>query len=285
MPGKRPLGAILPWYGSKRTMAPLIIRQLGRHQFYFEGCCGSLAVLLAKPPSHHEMACDLHGALTNLCWVLQDGKLSVELFDMLERTMYQDDLYLRSVEELQCMEKNAPSAVWAYHYFVVSWMGRNGIIGTDKVKHSIATRWTSGGGSGPLRFHRAVDSIPAWVDRLKNVHILRRDLFECLASIEDRKEVSMYIDPPYLPETTSSGGRFEYDFTSEQHSRLATALSRFHKARVVVSYYDAPQLNNLYSGWRKIKCPRHKHLHTTERGSAREVAPEVLLVNGFVYAP
>ncbi|MCI0421333.1 MAG: hypothetical protein L0312_19255 [Acidobacteria bacterium] len=37
--------AIAPWFGSKRTMAPEIVRQLGPHQFYLEGCAGSMAVL------------------------------------------------------------------------------------------------------------------------------------------------------------------------------------------------------------------------------------------------
>lgn len=281
------ISALSPWFGSKRTLAPEIIRQLGPHRFYFEGCFGSLAVILAKPTCEHEMACDLHGAITNLAWVVQ-GPLAVRLFERLQRVAYSDDIYRASKEWLAENEVGqAPETAdldWAYHYFLASWMGRNGVAGTARVNYQIATRWTAGGGSGPLRFRNAVDSIPAWWERLKNVHVLRRDVFDVLASIEDAEGVAIYVDPPYLPETVSSNSRYLHDFGDGAHARLAALLSScFAKARVVVSYYDGPALASLYpsSRWTKIDCSRHKHLHTqNRRGSKRVEAPEVLLVNG-----
>lgn len=41
--------AIAPWFGSKRTLAPRIVAELGSHRAYWEPFCGSMAVLLAKP--------------------------------------------------------------------------------------------------------------------------------------------------------------------------------------------------------------------------------------------
>lgn len=43
--------ALAPWYGSKRTLAPRIVEQLGEHRAYWEPFCGSCAVLFAKPVS------------------------------------------------------------------------------------------------------------------------------------------------------------------------------------------------------------------------------------------
>src|SRR4029077_2189705 len=104
-------------------------------------------------------------------------------------------------------QPSEPDPDWAYHYFIASWMGRNGVAGTERVNYQIATRWTKGGGSGPLRFRNAVDSIPAWCNRLHNVQILRRDLFELLPKIEDGAGVALYVYPPYFPDTVSGHSR------------------------------------------------------------------------------
>src|ERR1044072_5384193 len=36
------ISALAPWYGSKRTLAPEIVRQLGEHRAYWEPFCGSM---------------------------------------------------------------------------------------------------------------------------------------------------------------------------------------------------------------------------------------------------
>jgi DNA adenine methylase len=276
------IGGIAPWFGSKRTMAPLIVQQLGKHNYYFGLCCGSLSVEFAKEKAHHETVCDLHGDLMNLAWILQDETAAVNLFNRCQVTCFDDELYRRSCEWLEGKqpwrwENSLPSLDWAYHYFVASWMGRNGVAGTERINYQIATRWTAGGGSGPLRFHSAVDSIPAWCERLRNIHVLKRDVFEVLPRIEDAELVSIYIDPPYIEE----GDKYLHGFEADQHVRLAVELNRFEKARVVVSYYDHAAFPELYEGWTKLDCSRAKHLsNQNRRGQVRETAPEVLLING-----
>ncbi len=276
------LTALLPYFGGKRTMAPTIVRQMGPHAYYFEGCCGSMAVLFAKELSEHECVCDLHGAMTNLAFVVQDEQSAASLFDALQRVLYSDDVYERSKDWLDRFDEPAAQSIdWAYHYFIASWMGRNGVAGTARVNYQIATRWTKGGGSGPLRFRNAVDSIPAWCERLRNVHILRRNLFDVLPKIEDAPGVAVYCDPPYLPGTVAGNSKYVHDFANGDHQRLATELRRFKRARVVVSYYEAPELADLYPGWVQMDCSRQKHLHVqNKRGTGRKSGPEVLLING-----
>ena len=43
--------AIAPWFGGKRSMAPMIADVLGDHRAYWEPFCGSMAVLFATKPS------------------------------------------------------------------------------------------------------------------------------------------------------------------------------------------------------------------------------------------
>ncbi len=281
--------SLLPWFGGKRTMSPEIVRQLGPHSYYFEGCFGGLSVLFAKQPSEHECLCDLHGGATNLAWVVQNPEWSIDLFNLLQRVLYSDETYAQSKMWLDGVKESVDEVGqldYAYHYFIASWMGRNGVAGTERVKYQIATRWTKGGGSGPLRFKNAVDCIPEWCQRLRNVQILRRDLFELLPKIEDDRGVAIYVDPPYFPGTLSGNSRYVHDFANGDHQRLADQLRRFKKARVVLSYYAAPQLATLYPGWTMLDCARQKHLHCQNgRGVKKTAAPEVLLLNGHSYTP
>lgn len=281
------INAIVPWFGSKRTMADRIVAELGPHRAYWEPFCGSMAVLLIKSPSGHETVSDLHGDLTNLAWVLQCERTAAELYARLSRTLMSEELFNRSVElvargpapgpETWQGEPSAECVERAYHYFVMSWMGRNGVSGTKREEPTFAVRWTPGGGHGSRRLASAVGSIPEWSARLQRVVILLRDGFEVLAQIEDAEGVAIYCDPPYFAE----GRLYVHNFKPDDHERLAAELARFRLARVVVSYYAHPRLTDLYPGWTVVDCATVKNLSVQGKRSAKAApAPEVLLVNG-----
>ncbi len=289
--------AIAPWFGGKRGMAPEIVRQIGGHRYYFEPFCGSLAVLFAKPKSSHEVVCDLHLDVANLARVLQYEDQAVSLYDWLQRTLFCEALFAKSLERLKGEPTDGPVAELqrAYDFFVVSWMGRGGDSGTTLGRQGpqMAMRWTQNGGPGAVRFRSAIESIPAWHDRLRNVQILCRDAFGVLPKISDEPGVAIYADPPYPPETLRGDARYEHDFEAkpddlqmlvgrtDDHESLAYELRRFEHARVVVSCYDCDRYRRLYDGWTFIDCARGKNLHSQGgRGSRRSTAPEVLIVNG-----
>lgn len=80
--------AIAPWFGGKRTLAPKVVEQLGKHTQYFEPFCGSMAVLFAKEPSQKETVNDLHADLVNLANVLSRISSAEDLYDRLSRTLF-----------------------------------------------------------------------------------------------------------------------------------------------------------------------------------------------------
>src|SRR3954464_10186721 len=84
--------AIAPWFGSKRTMAPIIVEELGSHRAYFEPFCGGMSVLLNKPIVGHETVNDLHRDLINLARVIQDGTLGPKLYRRLRRVVLHEEL-------------------------------------------------------------------------------------------------------------------------------------------------------------------------------------------------
>lgn len=278
-------------------MGPEIAIQLGKHSQYFEPFCGSMAVLFAKKPSSQETVNDLHGDVTNLAWVLQDQRAAADLYDRAVRTLFAEELirsYWKDIANSPAPEK--PDAERAYKFFVFSWAMRNGVAGTSRVRGNgfqIATRFTAGGGSPTIRFKSAVESIPEWHDRLRNVVVLRRDGLALLDRFEDTDKLAIYADPPYFSGSRSgynaSGAtsRYEHEFEhdnpmfGDDHTRLRDHLERFKSARVVVSYYDCLRIRGLYEGWTIVERSRQKNLHVqNKRGSQKQKAPEILIMNG-----
>lgn len=295
--------AIAPWFGGKRTMAPLIVQQLGKHTQYFEPFCGSMAVLFAKPTSMHETVNDLHGDLVNLAMVLQDEKTAVDLYERLQRTLFCEGLLEQAESVLSGEWRTANSdeperdVGRAYWYFLASWMGRNGVAGTKATDYQLAVRWTANGGTPTIRFRSCTDSLPAWHERLKNVVILKRNAFDIIPKFDDQSHVAIYVDPPYPAESRGGGkgigghsGTYLHEFShdslfGDDHQRLAEMLKVFKRARIVVSSYDCLRIRELYDGWTFVDCARQKNLHQQNgRGKRNKEAPEVLIINGPPYA-
>jgi len=277
---KAKITAIAPWFGGKRTLAPKIVQQLGKHTQYFEPFCGSMAVLFAKERSQKETVNDLHADLINLANVLSRRSSAEDLYDRLQRTLFDQGLLEQARTELERVS-DQDHIERAYWYFLASWMGRNGTAGTARLDYQMAVRWTKNGGSPTVRFRNATESIPWWHDRLKNVVILRRDAFSIIDRFEDCEGTVIYADRggKYLHEFDHNGGMF-----GDDHSRLAEILRGYRKARIVVSYYDCQRIRELYAGWNFIDCTMNKQLHAQNgRGARKKVAPEVLIVNGEVY--
>jgi DNA adenine methylase len=291
--------AIAPWYGGKRTLAPVIVEEAGNHRAWWDQFCGGVSILLQKPRVRQECLNDLHGDLTNLAMVLASPRVE-ELYNRARRTLYSEELYdaCRILIETDAIPDFAvsPFAVTdvqvdrAYAYLVLCWMGRNGAAGTARLNYQFTLRYTNNGGDSATRWVEVANSIPAWHDRLAGVVISRRDGLELLEKIDDAEGCVIYLDPPYIEEgdayehsfAVGSGGMFDH---RDDHARLADLARGFKRSRVIISYYDHPRLPELYPGWVKRAMPMQKNLAVqNKRGAGRETAPEVLLINGPSYA-
>lgn len=276
------LGAMIPSFGCKRTLAKRIVAELGPHDAYWELCCCSCAVLFAKEPCRMETVVDLWGDVTHLIRCLQDDDAALALYGRTARTTMSDVLYREAFERIAEQPPPADDLIdidRAYDLLVYSWQGRNGTIGARAaMSGSYSVRYTNSGGSPATRWKQVAESIPPWNCRLRNVTVLRRDIFEVLTRIEDRAGVVIYIDPPYVVK----GAKYIHDFAPDDHARLAEALRRFKKTRVVVSYYDHPLVRELYAGWTFVECAVTKSLtHIGRRDSkGGDKAPEILIING-----
>lgn len=272
--------ALAPWFGGKRTLAPVIVQEMGRHSSYWDLMCGSLAVPFAKPKSREETINDLHGDAVNLARVLASDQWW-EVCDRIERTVFCESLFEDSAGRLG--EDRGDEIQRAYDYLAVSWMGLNGVAGTSKTNANFCVRYTSNGGDPAKRWRSVGESLPIWHERLLGMRILRRDAFILLERIEDKDGTVIYIDPPYVKKSHSY--LFDFDKSDDpvkKHRQLAALASRFKKTRVVISYYDDPLVDELYTGWTKRLLIATKGLVSSgmrgEEGATK--APEILIING-----
>jgi DNA adenine methylase len=266
-------------------LAAAIVEELGPHRVYWDPCCGSMAVPLAKPPCVMETVNDLNGDLINMARVIQSATLGPKLYCRLRRTLMAEQLFTEAAKRHRARGELGdvpPDLDAAYDYFLCSWMGRNGVAGTASYNQGFCMRYTANGGHSAKRWSGVVASIPAWRRRMLNLTICCRDMFEILPRIDDQKGTAIYVDPPYLVK----GAKYVHDFTPGDHQRLATELARFRKARVVVSYYEHPNLDRLYPGWTRRRIEVTKAMANQNRGLRDKEdgrAVEVLLLNGPSY--
>lgn len=273
------IATIAPWFGGKRNLSPRIVALMRPHRCYWEPFVGGISTILFKRPCPMETINDLSGDLTNLARVIA-SPLKDALYSRLRDTLMSEVLHREAAARWKARglipSPDAPDLDRAYDYFLCSWLGRNGVSGTRSYNQGFCVRYTANGGHAAKRFRSAVESIPDWHERLRNVTILNKDGFELLGRIEDEPKTVIYLDPPYVVK----GAKYQYDFKPEDHARLRSCVDRFRRAQVIVSYYDHPTVRELYAGWRFVDCTTTKALAqgNTKRTGTVE-APEMLIVN------
>jgi DNA adenine methylase len=273
------INAIAPWMGSKRKLAKKINELLGPRDAYFEPFFGSGAVLFASPPARHEVVNDLNRDLVNVSKVLQDPQLARELLGRLHYTICAEELYKTARKTILIPFTDPPGDVErAYCALVYWWMGRNGIAGTRPHGTGFSARFTPRGGSGGVRFRNFVGSVPWFTQRLARVDVLNTDGIEMIGKIEDLGRTVIYVDPPYFKKAKP----YLHDFTDDDHAKLGMAAGRFKRARVIVSYYPDPRIEEFYSPrqWSKIEIITNKNIRNTiTRKCGAVKATELLLCN------
>lgn len=239
------------YYGGKTTLAPEIARLLPGHDHYVEPFAGSLAVLLAKEPSHSETVNDLDGDLVNFWRVLRDQP--EELHRMATLTPHSRAEHQVSANLDGCSDLERARRVW-----VRLTQGRS-----SSMRHSgwrFAKR--NVGRQTPVET-LATDRgrfLPT-AERLQNVSIENRDAVEMIEDYGSEPSVCIYADPPYLGSTRAAGYRMEM-LEEELHVRFGEACNNA-KAAVVVSGYASSLYEDIFAGWHRMELKAPTRLSGT----------------------
>lgn len=277
-PAEPAIGAIAPWFGSNRMLAPTVAQEVGKVDWCGVPFAGGMSEVLAIR-SREFLVNDLHRDIINLAKVLRVQELAEQLQAECDPTLFhQDDL-----EEARaiCLASECPKGPPVYErakaYFVCVWLGRSAKAGTDdEFRGNLAIRYTASGGGSNKRFRSAVLSVAAFHHVCRRCEFTIEDFREFFKKCKDREKHAVYIDAPFPEE----GDSYRHKFTQRDHRDLAACLSQFKEIRVVIRFYDHPLIRELYPEgphwtWRRLKG--------RDQANNGEKA-EALIINGDSYA-
>lgn len=233
----------LAYFGGKTTLAPQIAALLPEHRHYVEPFCGSLAVLLAKPPSLMETVNDLDEKLVTFWRILRDRP------DDLARACALTPHARREYDQAQALDATGDLEV-ARQVWIKLTQGRSGRLRRTGWRHYVDPGATSVGMPAYLRGY--VDRMAPAVERLHNVSLECRPALELIDKFGSCPDVLLYIDPPYLGTTRSNDNAYRHELrTDTEHRELAEALHAC-RASVVLSGYPSDLYDQeLYPDWHR----------------------------------
>jgi DNA adenine methylase len=235
-----------PYFGGKMMIAERIAALFPPHRHYVEPYCGSLSVLLAKPPSAHETVNDLDGELMTFWRVLRDRPTDLERACALtpHSRAEQQAAYEPTADELELARR-----VW-----VQLTQGRAGTRRRTGWRHYVKT---SDSTSMPDYLASYVQRIAPCAVRLAGVSLESMPALDLVAKYGADRDVLLYVDPPYLGSTRCrSWDGYGHEMRGEvDHRALAEAL-RAARAGVVLSGYPSDLYDReLFPDWHRRAIP------------------------------
>lgn len=233
--------APVPYYGGKSSLSHVITSMMPEHTRYVEPFAGSLAVLLAKPPSKHEIVNDLDHNLMTFWRVLRDTP------EALARACF---LTPHSREERRAaihIPETATDLERARLVWSALMQGRSGTLANTGWRHSRE----SSRGDHARTMRRYVERIERVAERVRDVTLECRPAVEVVERYGDDVNTLVYCDPPYLGTTRRHNYKVEM-LSERSHRELADAL-RGCRATVILSGYHSELYRELYAGWFRVE--------------------------------
>jgi DNA adenine methylase len=252
------LGTILKYPGSKNRIADKIISLFPddyRKMTYIEPFFGSGTVFFRKAPSVVETINDLDRDVYNL--FLQIRNNSEELARLIEGTPWSRQDYEDAYSKTNSDTENARRflvrfwfAIGAKSYCRTGW------------RHNIKGNNGNIAAFGQLPFLIKQASYRLRPKTGNVVQIENRDAFFLIEKY-NRKEVLMYLDPPYVFSTRKNRRIYTHEMSDEDHMRLC-ALVNESSAKIILSGYQNDIYENHLKRFKKAEIQTHD-----EKGNKR----------------
>lgn len=256
----------MAYFGGKTRLAARIAALLPEHAHYVEPFAGSLAVLLAKTQSRMETVNDLDGELMTFWRVLRDEPEQLARVCALTPHSRAEHEAAFAVDYSTLDELEIARLVW-----VRINQGRSGTLRKTGWRYYVNPGATNSPMTHYLDAYVARMAVAA--ERLQRVSLECRPAIEVIDRFGKFDVNCLYVDPPYLGETRSSGA-YQTEMSSPgEHEQLLEALLRA-RASVVLSGYESELYSAALNGWSRVEIPT-----TTGQGGTRQERTEVLWSN------
>lgn len=236
--------ALLRYHGGKFRLAPWVIEHFPRHRTYVEVFGGAAGVLLRKERSQVEVYNDLDSQVFGFFKILRSPEHLSQLLHLLELTPFSreefDLTYEYSADPIEAARRFVSRCFFGHGTCSIDVDDSNGFRSCDiRAGKSYAREWA-----------KVPSAIATAAARLQGVTIENLDFRKLIPKL-DHPDTLFYVDPPYLMETRSAGGKgYTHEMTQEDHCQLAWLLARC-KARIVISGYPSELYTDLFQDWRR----------------------------------
>lgn len=240
------------------SIAAEIVALLPAHSHYVEPYCGSLSVLLAKPPAPKETVNDLDGELMLFWRVLRDRP--EQLARVCALTPHSRAEHAAAGDPAND-ELEAARRIW-----VRLTQGRSGTLRKVGWRYYINPSGSSLG--MPAYLAAYVDRLAPAAERLATVSLECRSALDVINAYGSHADALLYVDPPY-PGSTRAGANYRHEMTGEaEHRELAEALHAARAAVVISGYPSDLYDRRLYAGWDRHTIAAHTSQGNTSSNRA-----------------
>lgn len=246
----------MAYYGAKTSLAPTIVSLFPEHKRYVEPFAGSLAVLLAKRQSRHEVVNDLDHNLMTFWKVLRDSPTELARVCMLTpHSRVERNLAKHITAGASDLER--ARLVWSALV-----QGRTGTLANTGWRHA-----RSAVDGRMLRSY--VQRIETVAERIRDVSLECRPAVAIIEKYGSDETTLIYADPPYLGSVRRHN--YKVEMTGEgAHRELGEALHGC-RATVVLSGYHSPLYDELYGDWFRVEMPSRTSQGDLQRIERTEV--------------
>lgn len=231
------------YFGGKITIADRLVALMPEHDHYVEPFCGSLAVLLAKAPVAHETVNDLDGDLMTFWRVLRDQPADLERVCALTPHARAEHAAAFSGDADTDLER-------ARRVWIQLTQGRAGVRSKTGWRHYQDPSGSSGSMPGYLAGY--VKRMPPAAERLRGVSLESRPALDVIGDFGRHARALLYVDPPYLSSTRSSGAYLHEMGRDADHADLLAALTECRSV-VMLSGYPSPLYDDALAGWDRVE--------------------------------
>lgn len=248
------------YIGGKFYLLPILIALMPAHITYCEVFGGSATFLLNKQPAKVEIYNDINSDVVNFFRTLRNKPH--DLIKLLHLTPYGREEFLSARNYISFEKCDLEKARKFFVKHTQSFSGTGTSYGFGISRNNARS------------FLNKADQLLGIARRLKTVQFENRDFAFMLDHYCKSKDVFVYLDPPYLPETRVAKDIYQYEMNINDHVKLLKMAKR-SKAKVLISGYASKLYEEYLKGWNRkevdVSCPSGYNPKTHTRPRRTEV--------------